>query len=281
MNGVVSALRIVCWMAAGWIAAAAVAAGPDEPSPGLPGLSPEDARSLTQRTSEHIFEQGVVETAEVLEFRSPLPGEHPLVFLADDGSLVAEGDLLFELSHDELAFDREQQERSCREARGRLAAAEAALAAAKATLAAEESRLAAMEKQLAACRVTAPRGGLVAHPRPASSRSSQPLAAGTAVRQQQLLLTMPDLTQLRVQVRVHESQVARVAVGQQVSLSFDALPQQVCSGRVLEIGKAPVPTSWLTPDVVEYPVSVELTDPPPQLRLGMTALAEITVGPRE
>ena len=111
MNGVVSAPRIVCWLAAGWIAAAAVAAGPDEPAPGLPGLSPEDARSLAQRTSEHIFEQGVVETAEVLEFRSPLPGEHPLVFLADDGSLVAEGDLLFELSHDELAFDREQQER--------------------------------------------------------------------------------------------------------------------------------------------------------------------------
>jgi hypothetical protein len=31
--------------------------------------------------------------------------------------------------------------------------------------------------------------------------------------------------------------------------------------------------------VVEYPVTVELTDPPPQLRLGMTAVAEITVGP--
>ena len=55
MNGVVSAPRIVCWLAAGWIAAAAVAAGPDEPAPGLPGLSPEDARSLAQRTSEHIF----------------------------------------------------------------------------------------------------------------------------------------------------------------------------------------------------------------------------------
>jgi hypothetical protein len=67
--------------------------------------------------------------------------------------------------------------------------------------------------------------------------------------------------------------------GQSVSLRFDALPQLACSGRVLAIGKAPVPTNWMTSDVVEYPVTVELTGPPPQLRLGMTAVAEITVGP--
>ncbi len=375
----------------------------------------EPAPILTERARDHIFEQGVVVSGQVLTFRSELPGEQQLAFLIDDGSLVAKGDLL--VAFDDRAVQQAvaQQKVVCDQARLRLDAArgdaealgreisatipiarlrlevaeraraallgeqgelaaevdrlrrrieiartrvamcelaaealpearsvatleralelaeaqaeladatatltrlesggrkqleaerelavveasamlareealaagrrreaQAGVAAAEAALAQEEATLASLEAQLAACRILAPRDGLVVHAQQAQSRNSSPLAAGGTVRQRQPLLTMPDLNQLRVEVRVHESQVARVATGQSVSLRFDALPQLACSGRVLAIGKAPVPTNWMTSDVVEYPVTVELTDPPPQLRLGMTAVAEITVGP--
>jgi HlyD family secretion protein len=163
--------------------------------------------------------------------------------------------------------------------------AEAAVREAEAEVhAAEASRARALEQrdhlhtQIAACDVRAPRDGIVLHAQPRTSRSSSPaIAAASKVRERQPLLTMPNLAKLQVRVRVHESQIARVKVGQPVTLACDAAINQRFAGQVTEIGRTPVPTTFLTADVVEYPVVVALSDAPAFLRIGMTATAEIDV----
>ena len=142
----------------------------------------------------------------------------------------------------------------------------------------EQAELERLEGQQAASEVRAPHDGVVLHAQPPSTRGQAPaLTAGATVRERQLLLTMPDLAALQVRVRVHESKIARVAIGNLVTLQCDALPNKTFSGEVIEIGKTPEPTTWLS-DVVEYPVIVQLQSPPAAVRVGMTTMAEIATG---
>ena len=142
-------------------------------------------------------------------------------------------------------------------------------------LTAEQSRLERIEQDIESCRILAPRDGVVLHAAPSGRRAGgSPLEAGATVRERQLLMEMPDLQRLRARILVHESQVARVRVGQEVSLRLDSFPSRNFGGEVVEISRTPEPRSWLNPEVVEYAVLVGITAPP-EAKIGMTVVAAI------
>ncbi len=140
----------------------------------------------------------------------------------------------------------------------------------------ERERLKHLEQQLQYCRILAPRDGVVVYMQN-PGRRSQTLEPGAVVRERQTLLQLPDLEKLHVDVSVHESQIERVQVGQAVTLQFDALPGVDVSGNVAVIDRVPKPTTWLAQDVVQYNVRVNMDDPPDNLKIGMSAVAEIKV----
>jgi len=106
--------------------------------------------------------------------------------------------------------------------------------------------------------------------------SSIDIKAGEAVGQQPAA-TLLDLSQLRVDITVDEIDVARIAPGQKVMLTFDALPGVEVTGVVERIA----PASTLVSGVVSYEVRV-LLDPTDQpLRPGMTANTSIVLDRRE
>jgi HlyD family secretion protein len=142
-------------------------------------------------------------------------------------------------------------------------------------LTAEQSRLERIEQDIESCRILAPRDGVVLRAVPSGRRAGgSPLEAGATVRERQLLMEMPDLERLRARILVHESQVARIQVGQEVSLRLDSFPSRNLGGEVVEISRTPEPRSWLNPEVVEYAVLVGITAPP-EAKIGMTVVAEI------
>lgn len=90
------------------------------------------------------------------------------------------------------------------------------------------------------------------------------------------LITLGDLTTLRVETTdLDEIDVARITVGQIVVLTCDAFPDRLFSGRVTRI--APMADSG--GGGVNYTVVIELDDPEPNLRWGMTAFVDIEVQP--
>ncbi|MGQ9903496.1 MAG: efflux RND transporter periplasmic adaptor subunit [Anaerolineae bacterium] len=102
------------------------------------------------------------------------------------------------------------------------------------------------------------------------------IRVGEAVGQQPVA-TLLNLSQLRVDVTVDETDVARVAPGQRVTVTLDALPGVEVSGIVERIA----PASTLVSGVVSYEVRV-LLDPTDQpIRPGMTANASIVLDRRE
>ena len=95
-------------------------------------------------------------------------------------------------------------------------------------------------------------------------------------------IVLADLSRLEAQVTVAETDVPRMAVGQTVQVTFDALTGQTFSAKVVEVALVGTVTSG----VVNYPVTIALDQPSTssasqQIRSGMTANVTIVVEQRD
>ena len=82
-----------------------------------------------------------------------------------------------------------------------------------------------------------------------------------------------DLSHLLLDVSISEVDINNIKVGQDVSLSFDAIQDKEYHGVVSEVAEVGTPTQG----VVEFIVTVELTDADEQVKPGMTAAVNVTI----
>lgn len=129
---------------------------------------------------------------------------------------------------------------------------------------AAQARVDAAQATLNLARVTAPFAGTVTESHPLAG--DQVGAGATAFR-------LDDLSSLFVDVEVSEVDINSVSVGQPASLSFDAILDTDYHGQVVEVAKAGNNVSG----VVNFTVTVELTDADGLVKPGMTAAVNITV----
>ena len=89
----------------------------------------------------------------------------------------------------------------------------------------------------------------------------------------QPVMLLADLDHLRVETTdLNEIDVARIEIGDKVSVTFDALPDVVVNGTVARIASKAQEGSG-----VNYPVVIVLDETPAKLRWGMTAFVDIQV----
>jgi multidrug efflux pump subunit AcrA (membrane-fusion protein) len=122
------------------------------------------------------------------------------------------------------------------------------------------------------CVIKAERAGLVIH-RSAAEWEVEPLAEGSTVHKEQVLLLMPDLSRMRVKVGVHESVIDRMKLGLKAKV---ILPDETLTGEISEIATVTTPSGWWTGNEVKYDTFVKL---PARkgLRPGTSAEVEILV----
>jgi HlyD family secretion protein len=84
---------------------------------------------------------------------------------------------------------------------------------------------------------------------------------------------LADLTQMFVDVEIPEVDIDRIQLGQDVSLTFDAVPNNLYAGVVTDVGR--VGTS--VQGVVNFGVEVEVLKPDASIKPGMTAAVNIIV----
>ncbi len=95
---------------------------------------------------------------------------------------------------------------------------------------------------------------------------------GANVSTEHPVLVLAALDHLRLKtLDATELDVVHLAVGQEVRVTVDALPDQSFTGRITRIKQQ---SADYRGDVT-YPVLIELESPPPELRWGMTALVEV------
>lgn len=127
-----------------------------------------------------------------------------------------------------------------------------------------EAALELTQNNLKNAKIVAPFDGVVAA---VNLRVGEPAASGLPA------VTLADVSRFHLDVSVDEVDVARVAPGQPVTVTLDALPDLFFSGRVDRIA----PTASATAGVVSYAVRITLAATDALVRAGMTATADIVV----
>ena len=107
---------------------------------------------------------------------------------------------------------------------------------------------------------------------------------GTLNKDAATLLTVSDMSNLETKVKVNETDVAHVKVGDSAMVQIDAFPDTTFRGRVTEISNsslvAATAASANADQAVDYYVTVRLLNPPPQTRPDFSATAKIITDTR-
>jgi HlyD family secretion protein len=187
--------------------------------------------------------------------------------------------------NDSIARKKLQMVRQKSDLEKSMRSAQAQVLAKKSVVAAATRKLDQIEQQIAKCKIYAPQDGIVVYATATASASRSNRAAaievGATVRDRQPLIRIPDLSSLQVKVRINESRIGRVRIGQSARILCDALPQEPFQGRVVQVNDVPEPSSWLNGDVKEYAAVVSIEGSVESLRIGLTALVEIDANGRE
>lgn len=147
------------------------------------------------------------------------------------------------------------------------------------TLNLSEEKLERDKKNLLSTKIYAPGDGLVVYQMSENRFSSESLVEGGAVvRNRQDLIKLPDLSRMKVTVKVHESHVTMIQPGLAAYVILDSMPEQRFRGVVERVAPLPDTQSrWGNPNLKVYNTDIFLTDTVPNVKPGVSAKAEIVV----
>lgn len=145
-----------------------------------------------------------------------------------------------------------------------------------------EASLKEARDNLARTRLYAPIAGRVVR---LAVEEGEVAQTGTFSRDVGLLMTIADLSVIQALVKVDETDVVRLALGDSVSVSIDAFPDQTFAGEVTKIANSAALTSAAgqgTDRAIDFEVEVTITEPPADVRpdLSMTARIITDVRPQ-
>ena len=166
------------------------------------------------------------------------------------------------------------------QARAQTASARGKLGTAKATL---TSNVDALNKTVS----IAPFDGIVTN---MPVREGETVVVGIQNAEGSTLMTLADLSVITAEVKVDETDIVNVSMGQKVDVTVDALPGKVFQGQVTEVGDQAIlrstgiatsQSTTGTEEAKDFKVVVTLSNPPPELRPGLSATAKITTARRQ
>ncbi len=131
-------------------------------------------------------------------------------------------------------------------------------------IAAAEARVAAAQAALDMARLVAPFSGTI---------TEINVKPGDRVSPGSIAIRIDDLSHLLVDVQVSEVDINRIRAGQPVHLTFDAILNQEYQGSVMEVARV----GNVNQGVVEFTVTVELTNADEAVRPGMTAAVNVVI----
>jgi HlyD family secretion protein len=197
---------------------------------------------------------------------------------------VAEAEANLAKQRLEFALARvEQAKAQLRAVATRVDAAKAVHAAALQRVAAAKASLARAEDLLGKTVLRAPLSGLITKlnvekgERAVPGIQSNPIAT---------LMTIADMSVIEAEISVDEADIVMVRVGAEAEVEVDALRDRKLRGIVTEVGQSPIQASSSSggsqsQEGKDFKVVVRLSEPPAELRPGLTATAEIVSAVRD
>src|SRR3712207_5662912 len=108
---------------------------------------------------------------------------------------------------------------------------------------------------------------------------------GTFNKDAATLLTISDMSVLETKVKVDETDVARISIGDSAVVQIDAFPDTTFVGRVTKISNSSLRTPTVATagadQAVDYEVTIQLTNAPPETRPDFSATAKVITDTRQ
>lgn len=165
-----------------------------------------------------------------------------------------------------------------KQAMSKLAQSRAQLKAAEARYKLQLRQRNEIRERVDKCTIRAERPGLVVYAGSNEPWRRERIAEGATVYERQDIITIPDMTRMGVEAKIHESSIKKVAKGQKATIRIDALPDQVLSGEVFRVAVLPDSGQrWMNPDLKIYRTMVTIEGVHEGLKPGMSAEVEILV----
>ena len=185
---------------------------------------------------------------------------------------LQEAELELEVKETELdALNRYTKAKQIQDLEGILKAKVAKLASDTAALDLEKAKLDREERQLENCVILAEAAGMAIYGGSEKWEDRPDIREGATVREDQVLLLIPDLTRMQVKVRIHEAKIDRVKPGLPARVELLDKP---LDGEVLSVASVAAPAGWWNGNMVKYETIITV-DTPSELKPGMSANVEI------
>lgn len=203
-------------------------------------------------------------------------------------SLQLEGDR-FAVEKARLELERAQKklsvleqytrEKILKELESSMKVAEAELESCRERLSQKQKMLRFFTEQIENCTIRAPQSGQVVYANERGSRDASEFIVepGTKVRERQAIIRLPDYNKMQIVCQINESKVSMVERGMPVTIHLDAFEGMELTGAVTKVNEYPEPISRWGSSVKKYATTIEVHNPPPTIRPGLTAELAIHV----
>jgi HlyD family secretion protein len=191
---------------------------------------------------------------------------------------------LLELKGKGFAMDSEVEEARLAylELKSKTASFDAAVDQEKSNVEFSRGGLDQMKHKLSANAVFAPMEGLVVYANVGRPEDGKKVEIGMTPYEGQPLMYLPDITTMQVETEINEMDVEKLKPGQPVAITLDAVPDVNFKGKVATIGSLAQhkvsKVSGKRTGVKVFDVIIDVTEPDPRLRPGLSANATILIG---
>jgi HlyD family secretion protein len=260
-----------------------------------------------------VTANGKVQAKKKVDISATIPGQITMLS-AKEGDRVTKGQLLLtidavnpraaarsnEFSMEALLRDQQSAQANLTQARSDLRRAEENFAAriipeaeiqrARTTVATAEAAAAAVSQRvqqaratlegardtLAKTQVRSPMDGIVTAKR---VEEGEVAVIGIQNSPGTVLLTISDMSVVETELEVDETSIPTVKLGQEARIRIDAYPNRTFKGVVTEVGGSPIlPAAGQSSNAIKFLVNVEIKDPPPDIKPGLSVSADILTG---
>jgi HlyD family secretion protein len=172
-------------------------------------------------------------------------------------------------------------DRTRKEAVSKFAQKRASLKGAEGRYQIEKRHREELNEQIAKCTLTATKPGMIVYGGGDEDMywgGRDPIRVGSQVFERQVILTVPDTTQMGVKLGIHESHIKKVSKGLTARIKVDAFPDDPLEGEVTKVGVLPDSRNrWMNPDLKLYQCTIAIKASRPWLKPGMSTKVEILV----
>lgn len=213
--------------------------------------------------------------------------------LLDRAEQLQQHQLIAKQDYDTRVADYRSAQLALREDEARLAQAKsqknqyaAQLSSVQRRVAQSEAGLARISDILAKFDAVSPINGVVTN---LPVREGETVVPGVQNSAASTIMTIADMSLITAEVKVDETDIINVSLGQTVAVKIDAMPDKSFEGKVIEIGNTAIlrssglaasQSNTSSQEAKDFKVVVALTNPPDSIRPGLSCNAKITTATR-